>query len=85
MKKIFVYTCLLTIALGIVVVFWKQEIVYTLPTAVPKNYDPVKLGEKLVLPFNATNEKPLFIHFFNPECPFFQKSSSCCTVSGPFI
>ncbi|MEO6302125.1 MAG: redoxin domain-containing protein, partial [Bacteroidia bacterium] len=70
MKKLVVYICLLMICSGIVIVFWKQELVYALPTSVPKNYNPVKLGEELILSFNSTKkEKPLFVHFFNPECP----------------
>jgi hypothetical protein len=53
---------------------------YSLPTPVPKNYHPVAsgtpiaLGDKLVLP----DDKPVFIHFFNPDCP-------CSRFNIPFF
>ncbi|MBA3683083.1 MAG: redoxin domain-containing protein [Bacteroidetes bacterium] len=70
MKKLFVYLSLALISLGIVVVFWKQELVYNLPTPQPCNYKPVEVGQALVIPYNIEKKnKPLFLHFFNPECP----------------
>jgi hypothetical protein len=67
-KKVFVYVCLILIATGIVTVFWKQEMVYALPTPVPHDFKPVATGQHLLLPLNK-HSKPLFLHFFNPACP----------------
>jgi hypothetical protein len=70
MKKVVVYFCLLLIGTGMVVIFWKQELVYALPTPVPSGFQPKEIGQELILPFNKNNQdKPLFVHFFNPACP----------------
>ncbi|HMG15973.1 MAG TPA: redoxin domain-containing protein [Saprospiraceae bacterium] len=51
--------------------FWKNEIIYTLPTPVPVSYHPVMPGEHINLQdkISNVNNKPAFIHFFNPACP----------------
>jgi hypothetical protein len=51
--------------------FWYNELVFHLPTPVPANYKPVSQGSlvKLNGPLVRDGGKPLFIHFFNPECP----------------
>jgi hypothetical protein len=51
--------------------FWYNEIVYHLPTPVPENYKPVAPGTtiKLNKELEADHSKPLFLHFFNPDCP----------------
>lgn len=55
---------------GIVVLFWYNEFVYSLPTPIPKNYKTVKLGERIDLKGKIkTGIHPLFLHFFNPDCP----------------
>jgi thiol-disulfide isomerase/thioredoxin len=55
---------------GISYLFWRNEYKYTLPTPVPVNYKSVAIGKHIN--FNksiTTSNKPLFIHFFNPDCP----------------
>jgi len=51
--------------------FWYNEYTYALPTPVPVNYKNIKPGEHISLQkelvFN--NNKPVFLHFFNPDCP----------------
>jgi hypothetical protein len=51
--------------------FWYNEYTYALPTPVPVNYKNIKPGEYVSLQkelvFN--NNKPVFLHFFNPDCP----------------
>ncbi|MDX2248485.1 MAG: AhpC/TSA family protein [Bacteroidia bacterium] len=72
MRKILVFIMLLFFGVTIVYLFWKEEYRYSLPTPVPQNFQPVSL--KTVIPVNElfpdrTSVKPVFLHFFNPECP----------------
>jgi thiol-disulfide isomerase/thioredoxin len=51
--------------------FWYNEWIYSLPTPVPESYKFVAVNqhisavEKLEVPVG----KPVFLHFFNPDCP----------------
>jgi thiol-disulfide isomerase/thioredoxin len=56
---------------GITYLFWKNEYKYTLPTPVPVNYKAVPIGAPIQLKgkLALTSGKPIFIHFFNPDCP----------------
>ncbi len=47
--------------------FWQQELRYALPTPVPAAYAPVLLKQSVRLP--QALSKPVFLHFFSPECP----------------
>ncbi|MHA4741229.1 TlpA family protein disulfide reductase [Dyadobacter sp. MSC1_007] len=51
--------------------FWYNDWVYQLPTPIPKNYRPVKTGTVIDLGEQIQNQddKPVFLHFYNPECP----------------
>lgn len=51
--------------------FWYQEWRYQLPTPVPAHYKPVPAGQLVELPpsLQPANQKPAFLHFFNPDCP----------------
>ncbi len=51
--------------------FWKNEYKYSLPTPVPLNYKAVAVGEYVNVKekLGVTSSKPLFLHFFNPDCP----------------
>lgn len=51
--------------------FWHNEYVYSLPTPIPKDYNPVKIGQQVDLHSYGikTAERPILIHFFNPDCP----------------
>jgi hypothetical protein len=55
---------------AIAALFWENEYKYSLPTPVPKDYhdiamgSPIDLGKKI-----PKKSKPVFIHFFNPDCP----------------
>ncbi|WP_281865602.1 thioredoxin fold domain-containing protein [Flavobacterium sp. GSB-24] len=50
--------------------FWQNEFKYSLPTPVPQNYHAIAMGSKIELgPCCAFDNKPIFIHFFNPDCP----------------
>lgn len=51
--------------------FWHSEWVYSLPTPIPVHYQAVSTGATIAVnaQFKATAGKPLFLHFFNPDCP----------------
>src|SRR3954465_12159114 len=71
MRKFLLATWLLLILGGICSLFWYNEWKYNLPTPVPQNYNPVKIGDYINLngKIKSESSKPLFIHFFNPDCP----------------
>jgi len=71
MRKTFAIFILACIASGICVVFWQTEYKYSLPTPVPKGYREIKTGtfiDKVSL-LTTKKSKPVFLHFFNPDCP----------------
>ena len=51
--------------------FWYNQLVYSLPTPVPAAYKAVNKGQKIQLHngLDFNNHKPVFLHFFNPDCP----------------
>jgi hypothetical protein len=71
MRKFVVVIWLLFIFSAIGTLFWYSDFVYHLPTPVPENYKPVYPGQAITLkgPLKNDNSKPLFLHFFNPDCP----------------
>lgn len=71
MKKIIVFSWLGVLAAGIIALFWYNELQYSLPTPVPKNHQAVAFGQQIKLDDKLTfrNKKPVFLHFFNPDCP----------------
>jgi hypothetical protein len=71
MRKGTVITWLALLFAGVIALFWYNEWVYSLPTPVPQNYRSVNPGELIPLALNArpANNKPVFLHFFNPDCP----------------
>jgi peroxiredoxin len=71
LKKTILILSLSLISFLIGAIFWRQEVQYQLPTPVPANYSPVAIGDKvdLGLCFSSSENKPVLIHFFNPDCP----------------
>ena len=71
MKKGFVIIWLLLLFSASGALFWYNDWVYQLPTPVPENYKPVSLGRVIKLngSLNEYHNKPIFLHFFNPDCP----------------
>jgi len=50
--------------------FWKNEFKYNLPTPIPNNYHDIAMGSKIDLgKCCVMDNKPVFVHFFNPDCP----------------
>jgi hypothetical protein len=71
MKK-WIATVWLTVLMAIIFsFFWYNQLVYSLPTPVPANYKAVRIGQKIRLngKLAFSNHKPVFLHFFNPDCP----------------
>ncbi|MEO7523863.1 MAG: hypothetical protein ABIT58_07195, partial [Ferruginibacter sp.] len=71
MKKWLASSFLLLLFCCIGLLFWYNEWKYSLPTPVPERYVAVTLNQKINLPGKliTTNKLPLFLHFFNPDCP----------------
>lgn len=74
MRKALVLGWLLVLSIAIGVIFWQTAWKYSLPTPVPANYHDVLRGAAVTLPVSArqvwtAGQKPLFLHFFNPDCP----------------
>ena len=72
MRKGLVAGWLVFLFAGIALIFWYNEWRYRLPTPVPVNYHDVQKGTLVALPAPAEKllaGKPLFLHFFNPDCP----------------
>lgn len=55
----------------IAVLFWYNEWRYSLPTPVPGQYHTVTTKEHIDLTgkFKPVENRPVFLHFFNPDCP----------------
>lgn len=72
MKKSVVLIVITAIFTTIAYIFWHTEFVYSLPTPVPKSYRAVNSGSNVSIPeslYPKKNGKPVFLHFFNPDCP----------------
>ena len=71
MRKAVVISWLGILVVAIAALFWRNELVYNLPTPVPQNYVAVNSGETIDLSqyMTVSREKPRFLHFFNPSCP----------------
>jgi hypothetical protein len=71
LKKCLIVTWLIIIFSGICLLFWQNEWKYNMPTPIPANYHVVKPGEIINInyPLVSKENKPLFLHFFNPTCP----------------
>jgi hypothetical protein len=71
MKKWIVIIWLIFLLLVVGALFWYNDWVYQQPTPVPKNYQATNTGQLIQLndPLKALKDKPLFLHFFNPDCP----------------
>lgn len=71
MKKWVVVSWLIFLLAGISALFWRYEWVYNLPTPVPVGYQEVKPGTRIdLVSLRSSGEKrPVFLHFFNPDCP----------------
>lgn len=71
MKKLITIALLFVISSSIAYIFWYTDWKYSLPTPVPKQYHPVATGTYVDLEGKllVSGDKPVFLHFFNPDCP----------------
>ena len=71
MKKTLVIIWLVLIFSGVGALFWYTDLVYHLPTPIPGNYKLVNTGAVIPLgpALNSYQGKPVFLHFFSPDCP----------------
>ena len=71
MKKLILFIWLSVVFTCIFGLFWYNDWIFKLPTPVPENYKAVSTGEIIELPLqlNVNKTKPVFLHFFNPDCP----------------
>lgn len=70
--RVFFAGCFLLFVLGALgAIFWHLELKYTQPTPVPENYKEVYVNDLVYIDdtLNAPLNKPVFYHFFSPECP----------------
>jgi len=71
MKKGIIYIWIIALSGVIISLFWYNELVYSLPTPIPVNYKIIANGKVIneVSRLKFNNSKPIFLHFFNPDCP----------------
>ena len=73
MRKKLAIIWLILLSLTICCLYWRMEWQYSLPTPIPVHYQAVERGASIRLPLCAVSlqqhDKPLFLHFFNPDCP----------------
>jgi peroxiredoxin len=71
MKKPISIAILLLTFTSICILFWYSEWQYSLPTPVPVKYHAVNINEHIDITakFNPAKKDPVFLHFFNPDCP----------------
>jgi len=69
LKKITVAIILISGIVVIITIFWRQEIKYAIPTAIPHDYISVLPGQTINLPEPLEQGAAYFIHFYNPDCP----------------
>jgi len=71
MKKLIATVWLIFLTIIVSGLFWYNQFVYALPTPIPASYKTVPNGK--IIPLNRAlsfkNDRPVFLHFFNPECP----------------
>ena len=70
MRKKFVIFLLL-LKFGVIIgLFWYYDWIYSQPTPIPADYKAVQTGSIVDLAGRVpTDHRPLFLHFFNPDCP----------------
>lgn len=63
------WLCILFTTIG--GIFWYNDYRYGLPTPIPPGYLHINNGKYIAIRQNLSfgDHKPLFLHFFNPDCP----------------
>jgi hypothetical protein len=70
MRRLLLGIWIMILLTGICYLFWHEDWKYSLPTPVPKNYNPVEIGAVVNINHKVRSDnRPSFVHFFNPDCP----------------
>jgi len=69
LRVFFVVLLVIVCISGIGYIFWKQELRFTKPTRKPENLKQVKVNDSINIDLVNKSKKPLFIHFYNYDCP----------------
>lgn len=71
MRKYLIVSVLTVLFLGVVYLFWQQEMRYLLPTPVPSGYHPVLPDQSIDLTYHIAQPsgRPVLLHFFSADCP----------------
>lgn len=71
MKKVLAIGWLFLLFIIIGAIFWYSDYRYNLPTPIPPGYLHISTGKHIAIrqELNFKNQKPLLLHFFNPDCP----------------
>ncbi|HEY4148631.1 MAG TPA: hypothetical protein VGM41_06875 [Chitinophagaceae bacterium] len=71
MRKRLIAGWLILLSVALIALFWHSEWKYNLPTPVPVDYKAVPPGRFITInaSLQPSNGKPVFLHFFNPDCP----------------
>ncbi len=71
MRNWLAISCLVLIFSFVALLFWYNEWRYSLPTPVPEKYQAVSTKEHIDIggKFKPKKAGPVFLHFFNPDCP----------------
>jgi hypothetical protein len=74
MRKKLAIAWLILLSLTVGSLYWRMAWQYSLPTPIPAHYHAVEKGTPIHLSGAAgaglqQADKPLFLHFFNPDCP----------------
>ena len=69
-RLVLLNTCLIMVAIA--ATFWQQDWQYSLPTPKPAGLTQPAIGQPISLAggsLGLTSKQPVFLHFFNPDCP----------------
>lgn len=70
-REIVAYSSILATFSAILLIFWSEEVKYMLPTPIPQSYQEVAINQSVFVEdfIQTQSTKPIFLHFFNPDCP----------------
>ena len=65
---------ILVFFLGVGFVFWDTQVKYLLPTPQPETVNRLTIGQEVPVSYlsllkNQNNTQPVYLHFYNPDCP----------------
>jgi hypothetical protein len=76
-RKMLAYIWLFSLSILIGLLFWYNDLIYSLPTPLPNTYQGVPNGKKINFIQASTAKNPIALNFYNPDCP-----CSCFNVAA---